>query len=532
MFDPALFERKADIRGIYPNQINEELAWFTGRYLARSLKGLSGKEQPHVLVGRDGRTSSPAIYAALVQGIAAEGGVPVPVGMATSDMIQWGVGEQVNGVIAGAMVTASHNPPEYNGIKMVYFNPDTKGLDILRPLDHLAPAYAADSSSAAAPAASCAPFPAGGRLDLQQRFTAAACERSKRLSNATGKVVLDPGNGVGGLFAPLMRAELAKLGAKVDVLTVAEHIDGRFPTRPSNPGLPGAVKLLQETVIEQGAAFGAAFDGDADRVFLVDEWGQFVSGSLLLAALARNYVQAAGPSAEKQPTVVYAAVASWLVPQSVRAAGGIPVISRVGQDAAKVALMQTDAVFGGESSAHYNFPDTYCLDSGLFALIGFWDMLLASGKSCSQLLGELKPWPSSGEVNLRFECSDWKSVSRDVISTVRSEYAAETANCYILDLDGVSVFHPQAPEFATVDDVFKIDEKHDPEGTTYRLVQDYTPDWWFNIRASNNEPLLRVNFESNDAADVAGRTYALISRIREICGVRATVTVQDWGNLK
>ncbi|MCA9079667.1 MAG: hypothetical protein KDA58_03870 [Planctomycetaceae bacterium] len=527
MFDPALFERKADIRGIYPNQINEELAWLTGRYLARSLQRLTGSKSPHVLVGRDGRTSSPAIYSALLQGIAAEGGVPIAAGLATTDMIQWGVGEQLNGAVAGAMVTASHNPPEYNGIKMVYRNPETEGLDILRPLDHLAPAYANDADNGAAPAASCAPFPAAGRLDLQSRFVAAACDRSERLGNAKGKIVLDPGNGVGGLFGPLLKAELKKRGAEVEILTVAEQIDGRFPTRPSNPGLPGAVKLLQETVIEQGAAFGAAFDGDADRVFLVDEWGQFVSGSVMLAALARNAVLAA-----KGGAVVYSAVASWLVPQTVRAAGGIPAICRVGQDAAKVALMQTNAVFGGESSAHYNFPDTYCLDSGLFALVDFWDMLLASGKTCSQLLGELKPWPSSGEVNLRFTCSDWTAVSRDVIAAIRAEYSDPASNAYILDLDGVGVFSPRDPKLATVDDVFQVDAEHDPDGKTYRIVADYTPDWWFNIRASNNEPLLRVNFESSDPADVAGRTYALISRIREICGSRATVTVQDWGNLK
>ncbi|MCA9042793.1 MAG: hypothetical protein KDA69_00655 [Planctomycetaceae bacterium] len=529
MFDPELFKRKADIRGIYPNQINEELAWFTGRYLVRSLKTLTGDKSPAILVGRDGRTSSPAIYSAMLQGIAAEGGVPVAAGLATTDMIQWGVGEQLNGVIAGAMITASHNPPEYNGIKMVMRNKDNGGIDILRPLDQLHPQFEKDGNNAAAPAAACAPFPAQARLDLQKEFTKAACDRSTRLGGAKGKIVLDPGNGVGGLFVPLLKEVLGELGAEVEILAVAEQIDGRFPTRPSNPGLPGAVKLLQETVIEQGAAFGAAFDGDADRVFLVDEWGQFVSGSLMLAALARNYVSAA-TSGDK--CVVYAAVASWLVPQTVRAAGGTPIICRVGQDAAKVALVKTDAVFGGESSAHYNFPDKYCLDSGLFALIGFWDMLLASGKSCSELLSELKPWPNSGEVNLRFTCSDWQSVSRDVISAVRNEFSTDEKNCYILDLDGVSVLHPRSDKFATVDDVFQIDKENDAEGLTYRVVQDYTPEWWFNIRASNNEPLLRVNFESRESADVAAKTYALISRIRELCNGRATVAVQDWGNLK
>jgi len=325
----------------------------------------------------------------------------------------------------------------------------------------------------------------------------------------------------------MLKEGLTKRGASVELLAVAERIDGTFPTRPSNPSLAGAVKLLQEKVIEVGAKFGAAFDGDADRVFLVDEWGQFVSGSVMLAALAKSMVE---KSDRKNAAVVYSAVASWLVPQTVHAAGGRPIISRVGQDAAKVALVKTDAVFGGESSAHYNFPDTYCLDSGLFALVTFWDMLLESGLSCSELLGQLKPWPNSGEVNLRFECEDWKAMSKEVIDAVQSEYTNDEH--YILDIDGVSVFSPTVPDFKTADDVFTVDPEGDPTGKIYRVVQDYTPDWWFNIRASNNEPLLRLNVESKEAAEVPGRTYSLISHIRKICGKRATVTVQDWGNLK
>lgn len=532
MFDPALFERKADIRGIYPNQINDELAWLTGRYLVRSLRKLLKVDAPGVLVGRDGRTSSPAIYSALIQGIAAEGGIPVAAGLATTDMIQWGVGERVNGVIAGAMVTASHNPPEYNGIKMVLFNESTRGLDILRPLDCMAPCYKEDGDSGAANVPCVAPFPAQGRLDLQQRFIEAAFSRSERLAKATGKVVLDPGNGVGGLFPPLLKAAFKKRNAAVEILAVAEQIDGRFPTRPSNPGLPGAVKLLQETVVNSGAGFGAAFDGDADRVFLVDEWGQFVSGSVLLAALAKNAVASAVSKGKKAPAVAFSAVASWLVPQTIRKAGGTPIISRVGQDAIKVALVKTNSVFGGESSAHYNFPDSYCLDSGLYALVDFWDMLLASHVTCSQLLGQLKPWPNSGEVNLRVQCSDWKSMSKQIIDTIQKEYSPPEKNAYILAIDGVTVCSPRVPQYKTADDLFTIDKTNDPTGETYRVVQDYTPDWWFNIRASNNEPLLRVNFESQSAGDVTGKTYSLISRIREICGTRATITVQDWGNLK
>ncbi|MCA8999040.1 MAG: hypothetical protein KDA80_18715 [Planctomycetaceae bacterium] len=528
MFDPAIFLRSADIRGLYPNQINEELAWFTGRYLVRSLKPLLKTESPRIVVGRDGRISSPAIYGALIQGIASEGGVPVAAGLATTDMIQWAVGQELCGATAGAMITASHNPAEYNGIKMVVKNPETGGLDILRPVDQIAPRYEEDGDDGSAVAPSCAPFPVEARMNLQELFVEAALSLSKRIGDASGKVVLDPGNGVGGIFRPLLKTGLTKRNSDVELLAVAERIDGTFPTRPSNPGLPGAVKLLQETVVDEGAKFGAAFDGDADRVFLVDEWGQFVPGSVLLAALAKNLVTKNGGKG----SVVYSAVSSWLIPETVRAAGGVPVLCRVGQDAAKVALVKTKAVFGGESSAHYNFPDTYCLDSGLFALVTFWDMLLETKLECSKLLGQLKPWPTSGEVNLRVICEDWKTMSKEVIDTIKAEHSGSESNSYVLDIDGVSVFSPTVPQYKTADDVFTVDPEGDPTGKIYRVVQNYTPNWWFNVRASNNEPLLRVNFESRESGDVAGRTYSLISRIREICGDRAKVVVQDWGNLK
>ncbi len=532
MFDQSLMQRKADVRGVYPNQINEELAWFTGRCLVRYVKEATGEAAPVILVGRDGRLSSPAIYSALIQGIASDGGRSVPCGLATTDMIQWGVGEQLEGAIAGAMVTASHNPPEYNGIKMLLLNAKTKGLDVISPLAHLAKHFDGDKGSSIAPANTCAPFPASSALKLHERFTAAALELAPNIKKAKGKIVLDPGNGVGGLFVPLLKGALKAAGADVEILSVAEQIDGRFPTRPSNPGLPGAVKLLQQKVRESGAAFGAAFDGDADRVFLVDDWGTFVSGSLLLAALAQSVVKKA-PKSGTPPSVVYSAVSSWLVVETLRKAGGRPVISRVGQDAVKVALIQTDAVFGGESSAHYNFPASYCLDSGLFSLMTFWDMLLETGQSCSQLLGSLAPWPASGEVNLRVESADWKATSKQVIDALLAQYRGADANAYVLTIDGVSVFHPRSPKFAGVDDLFQIDSKNDPTGATYRIVADgYSPDWWFSVRASNNEPLLRVNVEAKNAADVTGRSFGLISWIREfVAKSGGRVHVEDWGNL-
>lgn len=528
MFDHEQFRRKADFRGVYPNQLNEELAYHVGRYLVQYVESQTARREPAVLVGRDGRTSSPAIYRSLIDGIAAAGGVPLCCGLATTDMIQWGTGKQLQGAVAGAMVTASHNPPEYNGIKALLRNPATQGIDIIRPVDHLRSYWEADGSGAEAAAAKRLAYPSGGRLSLHQDFVDAACQRARRLASAKGSIVIDPGNGVGGIFLPLLKKVFDERGAKVELRSIFADIDGRFPNRPSNPGLPNAVAKLQKTVVEFGAAFGAAFDGDADRLFLVNERGEFVQGSHLLAALATIALKRTG-----QGAVVFAAVSSFRVIEAIRQAGGTPIFCRVGQDAARVALVKTNAVFGGESSAHYNFPDTYCLDSGIFAMMMFWDQLLESGQTCSAFLAAAAPWPNSGEVNLRIECGNWKEMSRQVIAMLKEQYSSAAANCYLTELDGIGVYHPRVAALPTSDDLFQIDRKGDPDGTTYRVVAPgYTPQWWFNVRASNNEPLLRVNFESRDASQLNRQSMELIRGIHRFCkSHQAGLTVENAGNL-
>ncbi|MEZ6058257.1 MAG: hypothetical protein R3C01_16280 [Planctomycetaceae bacterium] len=528
MFDREQFQRKADFRGVYPNQLNEELAYHVGRYLVQYVAHETGSSSPAILVGRDGRTSSTAIYRSVIDGIAEAGGHPLCCGLATTDMVQWGTGMQLQGAIAGVMITASHNPPEYNGIKMLLRNPETESIDIVRPVDHLKPYWEKDGDGAEAPPTERLPYPTGGRLSLHQDFVDAACERAERLASATGSIVLDPGNGVGGIFIPLMKKVFAEQGAEVELRSIFAEIDGRFPNRPSNPGLPGAVAELQKVVVETKSAFGAALDGDADRVFLVDEKGTFVPGSQLLAALATIALKRRGPGA-----VVFAAVSSFKVIEAIRQEGGTPIFCRVGQDAAKVALIKTNAVFGGESSAHYNFPDTYCLDSGLFALMMFWDELLASGKTCSEALASSASWPNSGEVNLRIECGNWKEMSRQVIAMLEKEYSSPSANCYITQLDGIGVYHPKVAELPTSEDLFTVDPVGDPNGTIYRIIADgYTPDWWFNVRASNNEPLLRVNFESQDASNLNAQSLDLIARINKFCKANnAVLKVENPGTL-
>ena len=230
---------------------------------------------------------------------------------------------------------------------------------------------------------------------------------------------------------------------------------------------------------------------------------------------------------------MFAAVSSFGVIDAIRSGGGTPVFCRVGQDAAKVALIKTKAVFGGESSAHYNFPDVYCLDSGLFALMMFWDLLLESGKSCSQALAPYAAWPHSGEVNLRIECGDWRSVSSQVIQMLEDRFSSAAENCYVTKLDGIGVYHPKSPSLPTIDDLLAIDKTGDPTGKIYRLVaKDYRPEWWFNVRASNNEPLLRINYECRDAGHLQSKAKGLIDAVHAFCVKHgATVHVESPGNL-
>ncbi len=528
MFDPAQFQRKADFRGVYPDELNEELAFHAGRYLVQYVAKITDESEPVVLVGCDGRLSSPQIYRALVEGITAAQGRPLCAEQATTDMIQWGAGMRFQEAIAGAMVTASHNPREFNGIKMVVRSPESGGISIIRPVAHLQPLWEADRAQAEASAAARAPIPAAEPLTLHQDFVRAALQRVGSLEQAAGSLVLDPGNGVGCVLVTLLREAFAELQVDVQLHAIFDQIDGQFPNRCPNPGLPGQTRVLEDAVRQHQAEFGAAFDGDADRVFLVDERGQFVPGSQLLGALAARALTKVGPG-----PVVFAAVCSFSVIDAIRRFGGTPVFCCVGQDSIKVAMMKTKAIFGGESSAHYNFPDAYYLDSGLFALMMFWDLLLESNETCSQALAPFVCWNHSGEINLRMRCGDWQEMGRKIIDMLQTRFETEEANCYVTRLDGVGVYYPRVAEYPSVDDVFQIDSAENPEGNLYRLVADgYRPQWWFNVRASNNESLLRVNFETQDGTPLVPQALDLIDSIRHYCQEHgAQLEVEDAGNM-
>lgn len=533
MFDPKLFDRSADFRGDYPRQLNEELAWFVGRYLVRHLKDTDKEAAPRVLVGRDGRISSPVLYRALVQGVASEGGVPIPCGLSTTDMICWGVGERRNGVCGGVIITASHNPPEYNGIKMLQPDPDSGVLPcvmLVSPRNHLKKYFEEDCGKDAPEAATGASgvFPyAAAPIGLAADFVEWACSRAPDREKFDETVVVDPGNGVGSVFLDPLKAKVPN----ANIESIAAQIDGRFPSRPSNPGLPGACDALGEKVRVLGAAFGVAFDGDADRLFMTDEKGNFVAGDHLLAAITKTAL-------EQHPgdPIVFVATCSWMMVETVRKFGGKPIVSKVGQDTLKWVMKVTKANFGGESSAHFNYADSYFQDSGLIALMGLWQSQHASGVPLSKVIHSLEPWPQSGEINIRIESDDWKEIGEKAVNHMRQDYGEgdHARDCYVLPIDEISAYFPRQDGIASADDLFPVDASLDPEGKRFRYVHpDYTPDWWFNIRRSNNEPLMRVNIECRDEAVLVERAREIVNMARALCSKigNCSTTVVNWGRV-
>lgn len=529
MFDADQFDRGADFRGEYPRELNEELAWFAGRYFVQHLQE-TGVRQPRIIVGRDGRRSSPGLYAAMVQGVASAGGVPIPAGLCTTDMVVWAAAAGLHEADAGAMITASHNPAKDNGIKMVRRVPNAVQTVLIR--DHIKPQYERDRRGGFghAPAAPCASFAASPVLDLLPQFVDWSCRWAPDVEKFTGRIVLDTGNGVGGLFVkPLVhRVKHAKIDA------IFTEIDGNFPNRPSNPGLPGALDKLKEEVRRSPALFGAAFDGDADRLFLVDEKGTFVTGDQLLAAITASILDDPARKFSHGKPVVFAATCSWFMVETIRKFGGTPYICRVGQETVKAAMQAVNAVFGGESSAHFNFPESYYQDTGLIALMSFWQYLFARAKKpVSEVIAALKPWPHSGEINIELKSEKFRAISQQAVERIADRYRAkaEKRECYVFGIDGVSVYFPHRAEVADVDALFPV-LKENEKGDRFRGVHgSYQPDWWFNIRRSNNEPLIRVNVECKTGSDVVKPAVALLHELFVICRdeLGCPVAVKDWG---
>ncbi|MGH9129238.1 MAG: phosphomannomutase/phosphoglucomutase [Acidimicrobiales bacterium] len=435
--DSSVF-KAYDVRGTVPAELDSELCRAIGSAFVR----FSGA--PRVLVARDMRASGVELSAAFVEGALAEGASVLDLGLASTDLLYFASGRLD---APGAMFTASHNPARYNGIKMCLAGASPVGVD-----SGLADIAAMATSGEA-------PGPATSRGTVEHRDMLDEYAVHVRSFVDVGalaplRVVGDAANGMGGLVAP---AVFDSLPVSLDLLY--GELDGSFPNHPADPIQPANLVDLQARVLATGADLGLAFDGDADRVFLVDERGATVSGSLTTALVARAML-GRHPGA----SVLYNLICSHVVPEVIAEAGGTAIRTRVGHSYIKAVMAQTGAVFGGEHSGHYYFRDNYRADSGLIAAMVVLELLSRARVPLSELLAPLRSrYVDSGEIN---------TLVGDPDAVIEAVAAAAAAGAF-----------------------------GDREAVTDRLdglTADFG-DWWFNLRPSNTEPMLRLNLEAADA---------------------------------
>ena len=433
-----------DIRGTYPDQLDADVA----RRVGAAFAAFAGA--PSVLVARDMRPSGEELSAAFAAGATSQGVDVVDLGLASTDLLYYAAGSLD---APGAVFTASHNPAGYNGIKLCLAGAAPVGEE---------------SGLVEIKAMTAEGLPATGdgtvsRRDLLRDYAAHVRSFVDTAALAPLRIVVDSANGMGGHVAPAVFE-----GLPFEVTWMYQELDGTFPNHPADPLNPANIVDLRARVLELGADVGLAFDGDADRVFLVDERGVGVSGSLTTALLAKG-------SLAKQPgeTVLHNLICSKAVPEVIRESGGTPVRTKVGHSFIKAVMAETGAVFGGEHSAHYYFRDNYRADSGLIASMIVLEQLSVSGTKLSELIAPLDRYAASGEVNSTVEDAG------ATLARVREHYEARGA-----DVD-------------------------DTDGLTFDLG-----DWWFNLRPSNTEPLLRLNLEAADRAACDARTAEVLALIR------------------
>jgi phosphomannomutase len=439
-----------DIRGLSPGQLDAEDCRRIGAAFARFAADADGAGR--VLVARDMRPTGVELSRAFSDGVREQGLDVVDLGLSSTDVAYFAAGHLD---APAAMFTASHNPAEYNGIKVCLAGAKPVGQDT--GLDAIK-AMAKAGLEPVEPAAR------GGRseLDLLAAYTDHVRSFVDLDVLRPMKVVADTANGMGGLVVPAVFD-----GLPIELDLMYGELDGTFPNHPADPINPANQVDLKARVVATGADVGLAFDGDADRVFLVDETGEGLSGSTTTAIVAAGIL-----AKEPGATILYNCICSKAVPEVVRERGGTPVRTRVGHSFIKAVMAETGAAFGGEHSAHYYFRENYRADSGSIAALVVLEQLSRAGVPLSELRRPFERYAASGEIN--FEVADPAAVIEAV--------AGAHASAGLDRLDGLTVDHG---------------------------------DWWFNLRPSNTEPLLRLNLEAPTAAEVDAHVADLTAYIKE-----------------
>ncbi len=429
-----------DVRGLTPDELDEP----TARSLGAAFANFTNAET--VVVGRDMRTSGQGLLEAFSEGVVSQGVDVRDVGLASTDLVYFASGYLQAPAV---MLTASHNPASYNGMKFCHSGAQAIGADTgLVEIRQLA----------AQPARSA---PTAGRIqqiNLLDKFVEHAHSFIDIGALRPLKIVADTANGMGGLVLP---AAFNELPFELEILY--EELDGTFPNHPADPLQPENLVDLQNRVIESNADVGLAFDGDADRVFLVDEKANLVSGSTTTALVASAILEREGPG-----PILHNLICSRATVEVIEEAGGEPIRTRVGHSYIKAVMAETGAMFGGEHSGHYYFARNYGADSGLIAALICLERLSLEGGQLSSLIAPLQRYTSSGEVNAEVDNTE------EAIDKVSDFFSDEQQD----RLDGLTV---------------------------------ECDDWWFNLRPSNTEPLLRLNVEGPDERQVEDRVEQILN---------------------
>ncbi len=434
--DPTIF-KAYDIRGVYPDQINEEDAWKIGYSTARFLRSLlSGYERGQarsqaVCVARDMRTHSETLARALTEGMNATGANVIDIGMIDTPQMYFAINHL--GTCGGVQVTASHNPAKYNGFKISGLGAKPVGVNTgLKDIEHIATALVHTKGKVSGSAE---------KRDLTSEYKNYVL-KFLRPKIRKLKVVIDASNGMAGKVVPAIFGDLP-----IKIIELNFKHTGTFKHEP-NPLIEKNLAEVKRAVKKGKCDFGICFDGDADRLMMVDEKGAKISCDLLTALMVPYFLKA-----KPKSTVVYDLRSSWVVVEEILKNGGTPRRERVGHAFMKKALRDSHAVFGGELSGHFYYRDNYCTDSGMITLVHVLNIVSETKSPVSELIKPLRRYYSSGEVNFK---ADNKQAQMD-------ELARKYSDGQIDYLDGVTVWYKN---------------------------------WWFNCRPSNTEPLLRLNIEA------------------------------------
>jgi phosphomannomutase len=440
-----------DIRGLIDKEVTPDFSFALGVAFARFLE--IEREPATIVVGEDMRPSSPLLADAFSDGANSQGMDVIRIGLASTDMLYFASGK-LN--LPGIMFTASHNPAQYNGMKLcksgaIPIGQESGLLQIRRFIEDGAPMINR-------------PVGKSRQQDLLSEYVdyLLKCFPDSTFSKRKLKVVIDAGNGMAGFTAPAVMAKL-----KVDLVPMYFELDGTFPNHEANPIEPANLIALQKRVKKEGADIGLAFDGDADRCFLIDENGALVNPSALTSLIAVRELKAKPGS-----TIIYNLISSKAVPEVITENGGVALRSRVGHSYIKKLMAESGAIFGGEHSGHFYFANFWRADSGMLAALYALAELMATKKPLSELLAPYNRYFSSGEIN---------SEVKDLPAAIARVSKAFQDKSEIDELDGLT----------------------------------FTADtWWFNLRASNTEPLLRLNVEADTQAEMKKIRDAVLAVIK------------------